>query len=313
MLPARSRAEDIAGLTAIIFDIMRFATHDGPGIRTTVFFKGCPLACAWCHNPEGQRYQPDLLYFEDRCRRCGDCVLACPQQAIERVDGTPHTVAAKCQRCGTCTEVCLAEARRIAGRRISIKELIGEIEKDLVFFEESGGGVTLSGGEPVSQPRFVSALLGVLRERGIRTVIETCGFAPSDVFLDVALVASRVLFDLKLVDDGLHRRYTGVSNARICANLEALAARGRAVAVRIPVVPGINDGDEEIERFAGYLSRVEVREVELLPYHRIGAEKYRRLGIAYELKDTPQPAAEDLERFAGVLKGRGLAVRIGGS
>lgn len=312
MIPARSRAEGTAGPTAFIFDIMRFATHDGPGIRTAVFFKGCPLACPWCHNPESQSYRPDAMYFEERCRRCGDCVPACPEHAIERVDGIPRTSLDVCRRCGQCRESCPAEARRIAGRRITLRGLIAEIEKDLVFFEESGGGVTLSGGEPLSQPRFVSALLRACRERGIHTAIETCGFAPSSPFLEAALLADLVLFDLKLMDPEIHKRFTGVSNARILANLEALVARGRAVTVRIAVVPGINDGEGETRRFAQYLAGLRIAGVELLPYHRIGVEKYKRLGMAYRLEDTPPPAPAEMDRFAGALAQAGLRVTIGG-
>jgi len=311
MIPGR-RAEGTSGPTAFIFDIMRFATHDGPGIRTAVFFKGCPLACPWCHNPESQRYGPDLMYFEERCRQCGDCAPACPEHAIERVDGMPRTSLDACRRCGQCIERCPAEARRIAGRRIALGDLIAEIEKDMVFFEESGGGVTLSGGEPLSQPRFVGALLHACRERGIRTALETCGFAPAGQFLEAALLADLVLFDLKLMDAALHKRFTGVSNARILANLEALAARGRAVTVRIPVVPGVNDGEEETRRFAQCLAGLRIARVELLPYHRIGAEKYKRLGMAYGFEDTPQPARAELDRFAGRLAQAGLQVKIGG-
>jgi pyruvate formate lyase activating enzyme len=306
---ALHQAENAAESTAVIFNIMRFSTQDGPGIRTTVFFKGCPLSCWWCHNPESQRLQPELLYLEERCRHCGDCVTACPQHAIEQVNGTVRT-SALCRRCGQCTEVCQAEARQIAGRRLTVGELITQIERDLIFFEESGGGVTLSGGEPLAQPRFVSALLGACRDRGIRTVLETCGYAPSGVFPTVALLADLVLFDLKLMDPVKHKQYTGVSNRRILANLEQLVARGGAVTVRIPVLPGINDADDDIRQFARYLAELPARQVELLPYHHIGAGKYKRLGLTYRLGDAPQPSAADLERFRDVLARAGLNVRV---
>ena len=213
-------------MTASVFNIMRFSTHDGPGIRTTVFFKGCPLSCWWCHNPESQRFRPDLMYFEERCRHCGDCVAACPEGVADL----------GCRRCTVCAEVCAAEARQIAGKRVTLGELLREVERDLIFFEESGGGVTLSGGEPVSQPRFAEALLGACRERGIHTVLETCGFAHPDTFLRVALSADLVLFDLKLMDPARHQQYTGVSNRGILRNLEQLVEHGRAV-------PPIRRGD----------------------------------------------------------------------
>ena len=303
-----SASPEPAGL---LFNIMRFATHDGPGIRTTVFFKGCPLECWWCHNPESQSFLPDRLYFEERCRHCLDCAAACPQQAIHEIDGTLRTSDA-CVLCGECAEVCMTEARQIAGRRYTVGELLAEIERDLVFYEESGGGVTLSGGEPVLQPAFAAAVLDGCRERGIPTAIETCGFAQPGPFREVALRANLVLFDLKLVDEAGHRRYTGASNHRILANLEDLVARGRPVTVRIPVVPGINDGEPTTAAFADYLGRLRPFRVELLPYHRIGSEKYRRLGREYRLAETPQPAAEALAAMRGALERAGLQVVLRG-
>ncbi len=200
----------------------------------------------------------------------------------------------------------------MAGRRVTVVELLAEIEKDLVFYEESGGGVTLSGGEPAAQPRFVEAFLRSCREHGIHTVLETCGFAHPETFRRVAMDADAVLFDLKLVSDSSHRAQTGVSNARILQNLEELWENGRAVIVRIPVIPGINDGAAETEAFAGYLARFPGCNVELLPYHRTGAPKYARLGRTYRLPDTPEPAADVLGRMRDRLAGAGLQVTIGG-
>jgi pyruvate formate lyase activating enzyme len=309
MTLAPRRVEGASESAAVVFNIMRYSTEDGPGIRTTVFFKGCPLSCWWCHNPESRSFQPELLYFEERCRHCGDCLAACPQHAIEQVEGTLRTTAL-CRRCGHCTEVCQAEARQIAGQRLTIGEIVTEIEKDLIFFEESGGGVTLSGGEPLAQPRFVSALLRACRDRGIRTAMETCGYASSGVFLDVALLADLVLFDLKLMDPVKHKQYTGVSNRRILGNLGELVARGRAVTVRIPVMPGINDTDDEIGQFARRLAELHVSRVELLPYDNIGAGKYKRLGLTYRLGDATRPTAADLARFRDALARAGLNVRV---
>ncbi len=303
-------APERAESSALIFNIMRFATHDGPGIRTSVFFKGCPLSCWWCHNPESQSFLPDRLYFEERCRHCLECIAECPQQAIHEVNGVICTSDA-CTLCGHCAEICMAEARQLAGRRHSLGELVAEIEKDIVFFDDSGGGVTLTGGEPVAQPAFAAALLLACRDRGIRTAIETCGFAQARVFRSVASLAGLVLFDLKLVDREKHRRYTGASNDLILANLEALIASRKPLVVRIPIVPGINDTAEDLAAFAEYLGQLHPPAVELLPYHHIGADKYRRLGIAYKLREAPPPAAAELAHFRDTLARAGLNVTVG--
>jgi pyruvate formate lyase activating enzyme len=298
-------------ITACIFNIMRFATHDGPGIRTTIFFKGCPLSCWWCHNPESQSFQPDRLYFENRCRHCLDCVAACPEHAISETNGFVSTSDA-CTCCGHCATVCMSEARQIAGKRYTVAELIAEVEKDVVFFDDSGGGVSLSGGEPLSQPAFVAAFLSACRERGIGTVIETCGYSQPETFLKTALLADRILFDLKLVDPEKHLRYTGVPPELILRNLGSLIARNAAVTVRIPIVPGVNDSDEDTAQFAACLANLRPSQVELLPYHPTGAGKYRHLGMNYKLMNTTRPAAADLARFREVLTRAGLQVTIGG-
>jgi pyruvate formate lyase activating enzyme len=268
----------------VVFNVMRFSTHDGPGIRTTVFFKGCPLTCWWCHNPESQSFQPEALRFEERCLHCEECM----------------------------GEECPAEARQVAGRMVTLEELIDEIEKDIIFFDESGGGVTLSGGEPFAQPQFAAALLDACRERGIHKAVETCGFVGPEVFRDLAARTDLLLFDLKLLDPAMHVHCTGVSNELILSNLEAVVARGNAVTVRIPIIPGINDSDEAIQHFASYLGRLRVP-VELLPYHAAGSGKYRRLGRDYKAEDTPSPTAADIERFRRGLVEAGLKVRVGGS
>jgi pyruvate formate lyase activating enzyme len=314
VLKRPDESEGAAELTAMVFNIMRFATHDGPGIRTAVFFKGCPLSCHWCHNPESQSFRPEVLYFEERCRHCGECVAECPEHAIVQTDDEKPSSLLRdvCRRCGHCAEVCQAEARRLAGKRVGLDEVLREIEKDLIFFEESGGGVTLSGGEPLAQPRFAAALLQACRERGIHTAIETCGYARPETFRSVALLADLVLFDVKLMTAAAHREYTGLSNTGILQNLEELLAQGRAVTVRIPLVPGINDTAEEVDRFARYLGRFRGCRVELLPYHRIGAAKYARLGRTYRLEDTPEPLAGEIERVGDELRRAGLNVTVGG-
>jgi len=297
--------------TGVVFNIMRFAVHDGAGIRTTVFFKGCPLECWWCHNPESQPYLPSPVYFEERCRHCGDCIQICPEDAIGDGDGRVRTDLSRCLRCGTCVEQCAAGARELCGWRAGVDELMAQIERDIVFFDESSGGITLSGGEPMTQPRFAVALLGACRVRRIHTTVETCGFVHPLVFQTVAKEASLVLFDLKTLDRDRHRRYTGVFNDTILSNLEWLAATGRPFAVRIAVVPGVNDSAEDARQFASYLSLAGARQVHLLPYHRHGSEKYKRLGQPFRLEELPQPAPDEMERFAQPLRQAGLNVTIG--
>jgi pyruvate formate lyase activating enzyme len=296
---------------AVIFNVMRFALHDGPGIRTTVFFKGCPLECHWCHNPESRSARIDVMYFPERCRLCGDCVAACPHGAL-RIAEARIEQADDCHFCGTCAEACRAGAREGAGRRVLLAGLLAEIERDVVFYDESGGGVTFSGGEPLAQAAFVEALALECRRRRIRTALDTCGFAPAEVMLRVAAAVDLVLYDLKLADPDLHRRYTGVSNELILANLGRLAAAGRPLLVRVPLIPGVNDGDAELAAMRGLLANFGVRQVDLLPYNRIGRDKYARLGIACPLAVVEPPSEARMQEVAGRFRREGFEVTIGG-
>lgn len=303
--------EPPADLSGFIFNIMHYCLHDGPGIRTTVFFKGCPLACWWCHNPESRSCRPNLMYLEDRCMDCGGCVEVCPNGAIRRVGGTVVTTS-ECQFCGTCVETCPAEARQLVGRRMTVSAVIREIEKDLVFWEESGGGVTFSGGEPLAQPEFLDALLDACLERRIHTVVDTCGMAKKEALLHLADKVSMFLYDLKLLDPIKHKVYTGVSNDSILENLELLAERGRPVTIRYPIIPGINDSDENVREMADFLSRLGLWRINLLPYHRTGTEKYSRLGLPYRLEGLEPPPANHVQRIALSFAQRGFTVRNGG-
>jgi pyruvate formate lyase activating enzyme len=291
----------------LIFHIMRFSLHDGPGIRTAVFFKGCPLSCWWCHNPESQNFEPDVMYSAERCRLCGECQSACPHSAIERV-GDRMTVTENCERCGTCVDFCGPEARSVSGREMTAGEILAEIERDVVFFDESGGGVTFTGGEPFGQPELLEALLTGCRARRIHSAIETCGAAPREQVLRIGALADLILYDLKMVDAARHRTYTGAGNRNILENLEALVAAGRRVMVRIPVVPGVNDGVEDVRAACEYLAPLGLHRVELLAYHRTGTEKYRRLGREYLLGDTP-PGAEAVVAIAARMRAAGIAVK----
>lgn len=307
--PAEHTAPQPAGY---IYNIMRYSIQDGPGIRTTLFFKGCSLRCWWCHNPESQDVKPQLLYFADRCLGCGDCIPVCPESAIDWEDGHV-SVSSACRACATCVETCVASAREVVGRWMSVAETLAEIEKDIVFYDQSGGGVTFSGGEPLLQPRFLGALLDACRARRIHTVVDTSGFAPADVLSQLIGKADLFYYDLKLVDAEKHRKYIGAPNDVILANLETLARAQASVVVRIPVIAGINDDDRETAAMAALLARLGLNRVHLLPYHKIGIEKYRRLAIECRLDGPEPPTPAQLERIAGHMQAQGLSVQIGGA
>jgi pyruvate formate lyase activating enzyme len=297
--------------SGVIFHIMRFSLHDGPGIRTAVFFKGCPLSCWWCHNPESQSSEPEVLYSAERCRLCSDCAAACPHGAIERT-GERMTVNDNCSLCAACVDACGAEARSVAGRTTTVSEIVAEAERDLVFFDESGGGVTFTGGEPFAQPELLESLLHACRARRIHTTIETCGAAAREKVLRIAALADVILYDLKILDTARHRMYTGAGNRNILENLEALVAAGQPVTVRIPIVPGVNDGPADVHAVCDYLSALRVKQVDLLPYHAAGAEKYRLLGREYRMEQTEAPTGAAMAAIAVQMAAAGIPVKIAG-
>ena len=298
-------------LRGLVFNVMRFAVHDGPGIRTTVFLKGCPLRCWWCHNPESQSARPEVVYSEARCLRCGDCVAACPQGAL-RLNGSVHRDRDRCKSCGTCVEHCLAAARQMAGEWWSVADVLAKVERDRVFYEESGGGVTLSGGEPLQQGDFAAALLSACRDRSIPTALDTCGYAAPDVFQRVAAQADLLLFDLKVIDAGRHRELTGAGNELILANLRWAATHGKAVIARVPVIPGCTDDAANLAEIAAVARSLDLTRVDLLPYHRIAMDKYRRLHRDYRLEAIAPPSPERMQAIADDFARQGLRVRIGG-
>ncbi len=309
---ATSTDEKMSDRRGVVFDIKRFAVHDGPGIRTTVFLKGCPLSCLWCHNPESQRRQPEWMVYANRCLRCGACLDVCPQGAITLDETGLRTDEAACLLCGDCVEACYADARQLVGWEMSVGQVLAEIEKDVAFYDEAGGGVTFSGGEPLAQPDFLLALLQACRAREIHTVVDTCGYAPWAVLDRVRPFVNLFLYDLKVMDEDRHRRLTGVSNAPILANARALAERGHHLRLRLPVIPGLNDDEDNLRRlgrFAAALPHLEG--VDLLPYHAIAADKYGRLHRPYDL-DIQPPDEDRLAEIQQVLTAFHLPVRIGG-
>ena len=299
-------------ITGNVYDIMKFSTRDGPGIRTTVFLKGCPLSCWWCHNPESQSAKPQLMFRPNLCNQCLACLSACEQGAISANDGIVSTDLDKCTLCEACAKVCYTGAREIVGREMSVAQVMAKVEQDIAFYDESGGGVTLSGGEPLLQRDFLLALLQACKEKDIHTAVDTSGFAPWQVLDRLRPYVDLVLYDLKTMDDARHRAFTGVSNVLILQNLRALAERGHTITVRVPIIPDINDDEETIRQIGTFAAVLpHLSSVNILPYHQAGVEKYRRLHLDYKLPDTRPPSDERMSEIAHSLQGFGLQVKIG--
>ena len=297
----------------MIFDIKRYSIHDGPGIRTTVFIKGCPLSCWWCHNPESQAIERERMFWPGRCIGCGACREVCEQGAIRYDGDVPLTDDERCTLCGNCVDACYSGAREFVGREMSVSQVMVEIERDVPFYDESGGGVTFSGGEPLAQWRFLRALLSACREREIHTALDTCGFASWDVLDGIRGQVGLFLYDLKLMDDEKHRRYTGVSNELVLKNLRALSERGHLIVLRVPVIPGINDDDGNVQELGAFAAGLpHLAQVDLLPYHHTARGKYERLDKRYGLSEISPPSDERMAEIAGTLSGFGLKVEIGG-
>jgi len=298
----------------IIFDIKRYAIHDGPGIRTTIFLKGCSLRCQWCQNPEGQETNPEIILRSSRCAtECNECVSVCPQDAISKDRNSIEIDRAKCDLCRKCEEVCAYEALEVVGREVTAKELMDEIEKDKIFFDESGGGITFSGGEPLMQLDFLEALLKEIKKENIHVTLDTSGYVS---FEDLDRISDKVdlfLYDLKIMDNEKHEKYTGVSNKLILENLRKLAERGKSVAVRIPLVSGINDDNQSIHILVDFLQSLKnINQISLLSYHRGGREKYKRLRKEKLPKTFRSPSDKRIEEIEKILADSGFSVKEGG-
>jgi pyruvate formate lyase activating enzyme len=297
----------------LIFDIRRFSIHDGPGIRTAVFFKGCPLGCWWCHNPEGLSSEKELVFRSERCLRCGACAANCPKGAVEIGDALPVTKVEICVLCGECLENCYSDARQIMGQEMEATEVLTEILRDRPFFDESGGGVTFSGGEPLMQPDFLLELLQLCKKEEIHTTLDTSGFAPREVLERIHSWVDLFLYDVKLIEEEGHRHYTGVSNRIVLENLRWLSKSRKKIILRIPLVPGINDDANNLRQIGKLAAELDSLErVSILPYHQLGDDKYRKLGRQSLLHGLTIPPQSKIEQIQTWLQEFGLRVEIGG-
>lgn len=277
-----------------VFDLQKFALHDGPGIRTTVFLKGCPLDCVWCHNPESKKYQPQLGFLAKNCTSCGRCQRACAR-GVHRIteDGRHEVDYMKCTQCGQCTKACLNHALKLYGRQMTADDILKEVLKDKDFFDKSGGGLTISGGEPMLQFEGLRELLKASKAAGLHICLDTSGQAPAGHYRMISEYVDLFLFDYKITGAGEHKKYTGVDNERILKNLELLCKEGKNIFLRCPIIPGINDNDTHFRAIAELSQRYgEIRQVNLMPYHDMAKGKAAQIGETYPLEDlkTMEPA-----------------------
>lgn len=303
--------EALASTRGTIFDIQRFSVNDGPGIRTIVFLKSCPLHCAWCANPESQCASPELMYARANCLQCGDCVKICPEKALTLRDNEIVIDRARCTACGDCVEVCPTNALRIAGRVVRAGDVLREVERDTAFYANGNGGMTLSGGETLQQPEFALALLQLARARGIHTTVETCGWSNTENTTRVLSQTDLILFDLKHWDAQAHADATGKSNTRILENAMVASKLGVRVILRTPVIPNFNDTVADMTIIGKMARTWGLREMHLLPYHTYGVPKYAALDRAYTLPN-PSVAPARLQEIQNALEQLGLSVHVGG-
>jgi len=309
--PSHPRDESLDGDEGMVFSIQRYSLQDGPGIRTTVFLKGCPLRCSWCSNPESQNPHPEILFRKQSCRDHRACLEACEAGAISFENGGPHLDRVACTQCMDCVKACPSSAFEISGKRMSVEEVVDEASRDELFYTNSGGGVTLSGGEPLAQPEFAYRLLMRCKERALHTALDTCGSAPWETLDRLLEYTDLVLYDLKHLEPARHLDGTGVDNALILENLSRTidSAKSR-VWIRIPVVPGYNDSEEYFRELAAFIAENPVEKVSLLGYHEWGRSKHVALGREYPLEQTESLPKERLEPLERIMVAAGIAVSI---
>ena len=298
-------------MKANIFNIQKFSVHDGPGIRTTVFFKGCPLKCTWCHNPESQNSGSEILYDKNKCTLCGNCIKACQNNAIEIKNNILTTNMDKCTFNGDCIVCCINSARQIAGKEYTVDEVLKEVTKDRIFYKNSRGGVTLSGGEPLIYAEFVEELLMKLKEENIHTAVDTCGYADFKTIEKISKYTDLFLYDIKSMDEEKHILYTGVSNKNIINNLINLSKIHNNINLRLPIIEGINADENHIFEILKLIKNTNIKKINLLPYHDIAMHKYEKLGRKY-YEYMKRPADEKLKRYIDIIEKEGYRVKIGG-
>lgn len=296
-----------AVMEAVIFNIQRMSMHDGPGVRSTVFFKGCNLRCRWCHNPESICPLPEVEWNPQRCIGCGDCIFVCRTKARYLEGGRVVYDRERCDGCGLCAGVCVSEAVRVAGQRMEITDIVNEVEKDLRMYRITGGGVTCSGGEPMLQIEALEELLQELKRRQVHTAVDTAGNVPWSFFERILEAVDLFMFDIKHLDEEVHRKYTGVSNKRILENFDRLVSK-KEVIVRVPVIKMVNE--DSLQEIAAFLEGKGVRMVELLPYHELGMSKYE--GLARERERFEAPSKEKMKEALACFRERGIPVKAAG-
>jgi pyruvate formate lyase activating enzyme len=298
----------------LVFNINKYAINDCPGIRMTIFLKGCPLQCAWCHNPESQNSGVQKMYTTSKCIGCLECVKACPNDACELTSEGIKTDILQCQVCGICAEVCPTKATEIAGKEYTTDELLKIIEKERLFFDQSGGGITISGGEPMIYHDFVNELFDKCGELKIHRAIDTSGFIKTDFLLSIAEKTELFLYDIKLIDSVKHKKWTGVGNELILSNLRVLSEKGANIDIRIPLIKGVNDDNENISKTAEFILSLagEKKKISLLPYHKIAMKKYEKLGLFYSDEEMSEPTIDEIIQITRILQSYGLEVKTGG-
>jgi len=301
-------------MKGLVYDIQRFAIHDGPGIRTLVYMKGCPLKCLWCSSPQTQKFSTEILYTESKCEKCLRCVDECPKKAIIFSDKEKIKIDRKlCNTCGQCVEICPNQALKLIGDQITVEELFQDVMKDSNFYRRSDGGVTIGGGEPTMQHEFVADLLKKCKETYVHTAMETCGYVKWEDLEKILEYIDLLYFDIKHMDSRIHKELTGVSNELILENARK-ASKMRPIIIRIPLIPGRNDSEENLlntAKFAAELGENLLR-IDLLPYHEFGTRNYEQLGREYGLKDVEPPSEDYMINLKKLVESCGVKVQIGG-